>query len=89
MRDGAEECICGSGREVEKWGYMFVSVLAGASHFFCVHAGTWNISREVLIHRRPEAQLAERVATPTLEPATSDNGARVGVPRGDGDGGDA
>ncbi len=50
---------------------------------------TCHIRRAVLIRRAPDAQLAVAVRAPTLDPAPGHDRARVDVPRGDGNGGDA
>jgi hypothetical protein len=56
-----------------------------------VSLGTFKlyIHRAVLICRASDAQLADVVVSPTFDPAPHDDGARVVIARGDGDGGEA
>jgi hypothetical protein len=50
---------------------------------------TWHRQGAHLLRRAPDPQLAVTVVAPAHDLATRHDGARVGIPRGDGGGGEA
>jgi hypothetical protein len=51
-------------------------------------SNTCHMRWSVLVRRAPDPQLAEVVPSPAFDPAAGHDRARVGISRGDGDGGD-